>query len=428
MSGVEGDALVEAGAINASLSALGDVLNALSKHHKQLQKHSSSAAGATAQPTPTSSHGHGHGHGGSSTATTHSSTPSAAATFIPFRNSKLTHLLKDSLGGSCKTLMVATVRQSEVFYGQSLSTLRYASRARDIKNKPRVHGEGARLLCSSNNNGSGSGSGNGNGNTTVDDDDSSSKLAQAYSEITSLRSQLALTVVEFDRTKAAGPQGRLRSPEAKIKLRDMQARHSRDVARLEARLSSVVQSSSSLLSSEASARALSLELGEVKLTSKAEEASHRKELEESRYKLDEGAKKTLRKLAKERKVLKERNKDLEETVGRMRREEEKRVERDKAKAIADANADANANADAKAKAFAAKENENENESSSSSSSSSSKSPAGRLTKTAPAQAQAAAPVPPPPPPSTPTPNLLAQRLLVDDLQVELASLRDGLAR
>jgi len=39
MSGVEGDALAETGAINASLSALGDVLNALSKHHKQLRKH-----------------------------------------------------------------------------------------------------------------------------------------------------------------------------------------------------------------------------------------------------------------------------------------------------------------------------------------------------------------------------------------------------
>ena len=92
LSGVTGEALVEASAINASLSALGDVLNALSKLHKSQHQSKEKAP-------PSSS-------------------------FIPFRNSKLTHLLKDSLGGNCKTCMIATVRPGSAFYGQSLSTLR----------------------------------------------------------------------------------------------------------------------------------------------------------------------------------------------------------------------------------------------------------------------------------------------------------------
>ncbi|CAL8257953.1 unnamed protein product [Lota lota] len=60
-------------------------------------------------------------------------------TFIPYRDSVLTWLLKDSLGGNSKTIMIATVSPADVNYGETLSTLRYASRAKHIVNSPTVN-------------------------------------------------------------------------------------------------------------------------------------------------------------------------------------------------------------------------------------------------------------------------------------------------
>ena len=45
--------------------------------------------------------------------------------FIPYRDSVLTWLLKDSLGGNSKTIMIATISPAEVNHGETLSTLRY---------------------------------------------------------------------------------------------------------------------------------------------------------------------------------------------------------------------------------------------------------------------------------------------------------------
>ncbi|KAJ8045153.1 Kinesin-like protein KIF16B [Holothuria leucospilota] len=59
--------------------------------------------------------------------------------FIPYRDSVLTWLLKDSLGGNSKTIMVATISPADVNYGETLSTLRYANRAKDIINKPTIN-------------------------------------------------------------------------------------------------------------------------------------------------------------------------------------------------------------------------------------------------------------------------------------------------
>ena len=53
---------------------------------------------------------------------------------IPYRDSKLTRLLQDSLGGNSRTLMIACVSPSSVDYSESLNTLRYANRARNIRN------------------------------------------------------------------------------------------------------------------------------------------------------------------------------------------------------------------------------------------------------------------------------------------------------
>ncbi|XP_037322218.2 uncharacterized protein kif16bb [Pungitius pungitius] len=60
-------------------------------------------------------------------------------TFIPYRDSVLTWLLKDSLGGNSLTTMIATVSPADVNYGETLSTLRYASRAKNIVNSPTVN-------------------------------------------------------------------------------------------------------------------------------------------------------------------------------------------------------------------------------------------------------------------------------------------------
>lgn len=90
-----GDRLKEAAKINLSLSALGNVINALVDGKKG-------------------------GH-------------------IPYRDSKLTRMLQDSLGGNTKTLMIASVSPAEDNYDETISTLRYAARARNIKNTPKVN-------------------------------------------------------------------------------------------------------------------------------------------------------------------------------------------------------------------------------------------------------------------------------------------------
>ncbi|XP_059354196.1 kinesin-like protein KIF3C [Carassius carassius] len=93
-TGVQGERLKEATKINLSLSALGNVISALVDGR--------------------SSH-------------------------IPYRDSKLTRLLQDSLGGNAKTIMVATLGPASYNYEETLTTLRYANRAKNIKNKPRVN-------------------------------------------------------------------------------------------------------------------------------------------------------------------------------------------------------------------------------------------------------------------------------------------------
>jgi len=53
--------------------------------------------------------------------------------FVPYRDSKLTRLLKDSLGGNCKTVMIATTSPSHLSYEDTLNTLKYANRAKNIR-------------------------------------------------------------------------------------------------------------------------------------------------------------------------------------------------------------------------------------------------------------------------------------------------------
>ncbi|XP_060082494.1 kinesin-like protein KIF3A [Ylistrum balloti] len=61
------------------------------------------------------------------------------STHIPYRNSKLTRLLQDSLGGNSKTAMVANIGPADYNYDESISTLRYANRAKNIKNSAKIN-------------------------------------------------------------------------------------------------------------------------------------------------------------------------------------------------------------------------------------------------------------------------------------------------
>ncbi|XP_060520622.1 kinesin-like protein KIF11-A isoform X3 [Cylas formicarius] len=58
---------------------------------------------------------------------------------IPYRDSKLTRILQDSLGGHTKTCIIATVSPLATAYEETTSTLEYACRARDIKNTPLIN-------------------------------------------------------------------------------------------------------------------------------------------------------------------------------------------------------------------------------------------------------------------------------------------------
>ncbi|KAJ3011328.1 kinesin-like protein Klp8 [Thoreauomyces humboldtii] len=92
-TGATGDRLKEGSAINQSLSCLGNVINALT------------------------------------TSTKH----------VPYRDSKLTYLLSDSLGGNSLTLMITCVTPTQINHDESLSTLRFAERVKKVRNVAKVN-------------------------------------------------------------------------------------------------------------------------------------------------------------------------------------------------------------------------------------------------------------------------------------------------
>lgn len=61
--------------------------------------------------------------------------------YINYRESKLTHLLKDSLGGNSKTLIICTLNPNQMAIRETISTLKFAERAKKIKNKAVVNEE-----------------------------------------------------------------------------------------------------------------------------------------------------------------------------------------------------------------------------------------------------------------------------------------------
>jgi hypothetical protein len=104
-TGAEGVRLKESVKINSGLLALGNVISILGQDLK----------GNSVNSTPTSER------------------------HIPYRDSKLTRLLQDSLGGNSQTVMIACISPLETDFDESLNTLKYAYRARKIQNKPIVN-------------------------------------------------------------------------------------------------------------------------------------------------------------------------------------------------------------------------------------------------------------------------------------------------
>ena len=64
---------------------------------------------------------------------------SSTKQYVPYRDSVLTWLLKDSLGGNSKTIILAAISPADINYVETLSTLRYANRAKNIINKPTIN-------------------------------------------------------------------------------------------------------------------------------------------------------------------------------------------------------------------------------------------------------------------------------------------------
>ena len=57
---------------------------------------------------------------------------SASRTHVPYRDSKLTRLLQDSLGGNTRTVLVACVAPTELHSAETISTLQFADRAKQV--------------------------------------------------------------------------------------------------------------------------------------------------------------------------------------------------------------------------------------------------------------------------------------------------------
>ncbi|MCJ8736934.1 hypothetical protein PDJAM_G00018000 [Pangasius djambal] len=122
------DRITEGANINKSLVTLGIVISALAQN-SQMCSSSQSINSMLSE-------------GEASTVGSQSSSLSSSSRrqcFIPYRDSVLTWLLKDSLGGNSKTIMIATISPSCSSYNETLSTLRYAAHAKNIVNKPRVN-------------------------------------------------------------------------------------------------------------------------------------------------------------------------------------------------------------------------------------------------------------------------------------------------
>ncbi|ESL11502.1 dynein heavy chain [Trypanosoma rangeli SC58] len=114
--------------INRSLLALGNCIKALGTACRQQRRRGGAFSGDVAS--------HASHLRRQQTVFTRSKTSPCEA-HVPYRDSKLTRLLKESLGGNTRTVMLATISPSCTCFEETLSTLRYAARARSITRQVR---------------------------------------------------------------------------------------------------------------------------------------------------------------------------------------------------------------------------------------------------------------------------------------------------
>ncbi|XP_067895844.1 stAR-related lipid transfer protein 9 isoform X2 [Heterodontus francisci] len=119
------DRITEGSNINKSLVTLGIVISTLAQNSQMSS--SCQSINSVASEGDTGSHSSAY------------SGNSRRQCYVPYRDSVLTWLLKDSLGGNSKTIMIATISPASTSYSETISTLRYAAHAKNIINKPRVN-------------------------------------------------------------------------------------------------------------------------------------------------------------------------------------------------------------------------------------------------------------------------------------------------
>ncbi|KAJ3065134.1 kinesin-like protein Klp8 [Podochytrium sp. JEL0797] len=134
-TGATGVRLKEGANINKSLTTLGKVISTLAEASSNEVVSLSRKSSAKSLKAVAAGGGGGAMEGTSNAATS----PSRSSVFVPYRDSTLTWLLKDCLGGNSKTVMVATISPSDTSYDETLSTLRYADRAKKIVNRAVVN-------------------------------------------------------------------------------------------------------------------------------------------------------------------------------------------------------------------------------------------------------------------------------------------------
>eukprot|EP01040_Poterioochromonas_malhamensis_P019835 gene19835-23536_t len=207
LSGAEGETLVETKNINSSLTALGDVLSALSKNATAQNHQAKVALRASVSRSF---------DGSVADKTVPSQYP------IPYRNSKLTHLLKDSLGGNSKTVMITNIRKSNEYYQQTMISLMYASRAKKVRNRTSI-----------------------NRNVIGD-----SMIHTVNTEIERLKKSLEDRSREFDRLRLVHMKDSKENMALKSRLEEMKAANESEKKMLEQQVSQLIVSQAGHLASQ----------------------------------------------------------------------------------------------------------------------------------------------------------------------------------
>eukprot|EP00948_MAST-09A_sp_MAST-9A-sp1_P003411 g3411.t1 len=167
-SHAEGSTLQETRKINLSLACLGNVLSALANKSDSGQRNKKNVV-------------------------------------VPYRNSKLTYFLRDSLGGNARTLMIATIRGHYRFYHQTRNTLDYAVRAKRVKNRTVINVDSHQA----NNNPNG-------------------RLKEVTLELVSLRERLKQRTEEFANLQQQQCSGKEENEKLRRRIAELSALNERD--------------------------------------------------------------------------------------------------------------------------------------------------------------------------------------------------------